>query len=93
MRRVLALALLLAGCAVPDRPAAPVAPAPPGAAEAACRHEIWRRAGGSARIVSVQIFEDQRGIVKARTPFGTGYTCFTDAQGRAVNVVVDRGRF
>ncbi|MGS4944994.1 hypothetical protein ACVDG3_05905 [Meridianimarinicoccus sp. RP-17] len=89
MRRVLAL-LLIAGCAAPVEP---VAPAPPGTAEAACAREVARRSGGAARIVSVQIFEDQRGIVKARAPFGTDYTCFTNPQGRVVNVAVDRRRF
>jgi len=89
VRAVLAL-LLLAGCAAP---VAPVDPAPAGAAEAACTAQIARRSGGSARIAGVQLFEGQRGIVTARAPFGTEYTCFTDAQGRAVHVAVDRRRF
>lgn len=85
-----AVLLLLAGCAAPVEP---VAPAPPGTAEANCAQELRWRSGGAARIVSVQIIEDQRGIVKASAPFGTGYTCFTNPQGRVVNVTVDRRRF
>lgn len=88
MRGLIAV-LFLAGCAVPVADG----PAPAGTAEANCAREIARRSGGAARIVSVQVFEEQRGIVKARTPFGTGYTCFTDPRGRAVNVVADRRRF
>jgi hypothetical protein len=86
---VVCAALVLAGC---DAPVAPVAPAPPGTAEAACAREIARRSGGAARIVSVRIFEEQRGIVQAQAPFGADYTCFTNPQGRVVNVVVDRRR-
>jgi len=85
VRRVLAL-VLLAGCAVPVVDG----PAPDGTAEANCAREIAQRSGGAGRIVSVQIFEAQRGIVQARAPFGTDYTCFTDPQGRAVNVVADK---
>lgn len=79
------MVLLLAGCAVPERP-----PVPEGTAMESCSREIARRSGGAARITDVRLLEGERGIITARTPFGVDYTCFTDAQGRAVHVVVDR---
>ena len=78
--------VLLAGCAAPPPPT----PAPEGTALANCTREITRRARIGVQITDVRLFEDQRGIVTARAPFGVDYTCFTDPQGRAVHVIVDR---
>lgn len=80
----------LAACAPVATPSGP--PAPAGTAKANCEREIWRRSGGAARITNVTIFEQQRGIISANGSFGTRYDCFTNAQGKAVNVTVDRRR-
>ncbi len=85
--RAAGVLVLLAGCA--PQPV-PETPAPEGTALANCTREIARRGGGSARITDVRLFEEQRGIITARGAFREDYTCFTDPQGRAVNVIVDR---
>lgn len=84
------LLAVLAACEPVAAPSGP--PAPAGTAKANCEREIWRRGGGGARITNVTIFEQQRGIVSASGSFGTKYDCFTNAQGKAINVTVDRRR-
>jgi hypothetical protein len=96
-RAALLAAALLAGCATGGAPpggsAAPsTAPVAEGTALANCKREIWRRSGEQVRITSVNIFEEQRGIISGTGSFGTRYDCFTNPAGKAVNVTVDRRR-
>jgi hypothetical protein len=78
----------LGACAPVPVPSGP--PAPDGTALANCERELRFRGGGVTRIIRVDIFEAQRGIITAAGSFGTNYTCFTNQRGEVVNITVDR---
>jgi hypothetical protein len=83
-----ALLSLVAGCTMPQEPQAP---APEGTALANCERELWWRSGTGVRITRVDIFEDQRGVIRGMSNIGRiQYRCFTNAQGEVINVIVDR---
>jgi hypothetical protein len=86
--RVAALVSMVAGCTVPQEPEGP---APEGTALANCARELGWRSGTGVRILQVDIFENQRGVIRGVSNIGrVRYACFTNARGEVVNITVDR---
>lgn len=83
-----ALLLALAACDQPVTPPGP--PAPEGTALANCTERLNQLSAGTVRISSVNIFEEQRGIISGLGMGRIEYGCFTNPQGEVVHVSVDR---